>query len=243
MSGEIRVRCIGTPVEVGGREEPTEIDLVQPCGWEGTAQVPVGERLDDHCPMCDGVVERADPKVEQPRGGDAVAEVPALHSEQALWKQRLTEPATATDPMGAVTGPSDPKVEQTTTTTPDKVEQAIQAAMWALMNDDAWVHWDDADTKHLTDVLPSQAARIAVEAAAPILLERLAQVDPEGRLEAAREQVVGLQKENADLRATRAELAVLRHSNAQLRVLAREQDEALRVTRERLAEVERGGGT
>ena len=58
------------------------------------------------------------------------------------------------------------------------------------------------------------------------------------RLEAAREQVLWLQKENADLRVAAAERNALRVIEAQERALNREQDQALQATRDRLAEVE-----
>jgi hypothetical protein len=167
--GEIRVRCIGTPVEVSGREEPTEIDLVQPCGWEGTAQIPVGERLDDHCPMCDGVVERADPKVEQatclcghPQHPDHDTRLPALICATCQRENRHPPRCWGWHP----------KVEQATTTTPDKVEQAIQAANAAIV--------EGVKQMHLTNA-GMDIGRIAVEAAAPILLERLAEVERAAR--------------------------------------------------------------
>jgi hypothetical protein len=126
--GEIRVRCVGTPVEVGGREEPTEIDLIQPCGWEGTAQAPVGERLDDHCPMCDGVVERADPKVEQ-----ATDEMPIAMEPVTQADRDLVQRATSTDLTGVEVLPEF-EVEQTTTTPPENcdLEGRLEAQERAL---------------------------------------------------------------------------------------------------------------
>jgi hypothetical protein len=99
------------------------------------------------CPC--GQFEPANPTVEGAQGGDAVAQVPALRPEPALQRQRLTKPATATDPTGAVAGP------------PDDLHQAIQAATTALC--------DQHPAIGLSDPW-AQVARIAVEAAMPVLL-------------------------------------------------------------------------
>jgi uncharacterized Zn finger protein (UPF0148 family) len=77
---------------------------------------------------------------------------------------------------------ADPKVEQTTTTTPDKVEQAIQAAYLRLLE-----HYpSDHGGYEAIFGVAGDIATDAVEAATPILLERLEQV--EGLLRSLRDE-------------------------------------------------------
>jgi hypothetical protein len=85
MAVEVTVRCVGTPIQTGGREDPTEVDLIQPCGWEGVAPADLWARVydaDKRCPQCHGAVEVV-------TGAD------------------VTGPAGATTPTGPPAGPPD----------------------------------------------------------------------------------------------------------------------------------------
>jgi hypothetical protein len=84
------------------------------------------------------------------RGGDAVAEVPAVRAEPALQCQRLTAPAGATTPPEPPAGPSN-------------LTYAIQAAAAALK---AWSPTSAVDR-------PGQAVEVILEAAWPLLARAL----------------------------------------------------------------------
>jgi hypothetical protein len=239
--GEIRVRCIGIPVEVSGREDPTEIDLIQPCGWEGAAQIPVGERLDDHCPMCDGVVERVDPKV----AGTATHADPRDFRHQrvdpkveqlspGVWEQ--VEGALPHLGPGALSPEAQQQVESILAD--PKVEQTIQAVAKVTHESERPVICGDAICTCV------EAARLAVEAAAPILLERLAEVERQNT--ALRCAATMLTDQLAEVEQAAREFLEALHYTTVIpgdEVYRHHYDTAHNRLRQMLDEVERDGGT
>jgi hypothetical protein len=103
----LHVRCAGRPVETREREAPAEVDVAEPCGWEGESDID-WEVVDDlvldgageadarrfatgRCPECGGmVVEMQDPGPGAAEG-EAAAPGPADQPIHAAMAARLLD--------------------------------------------------------------------------------------------------------------------------------------------------------